>query len=52
MFWSTQKAMFFFADFPSKGMGMMLYVCLRLLWMRVEGCGGWFYAFLVPQLNR
>ena len=27
-------------------MGMMLYVCLRLLWMRVEGCGGWFYAFL------
>ena len=29
------------------GMCMMLYVCLRLLWMRVEGYGGWFYAFLV-----
>ncbi|CAL1154962.1 unnamed protein product [Cladocopium goreaui] len=27
-------------------MCMMLYVCLRLLWMRVEGYGGWFYAFL------
>ncbi|CAK9080764.1 unnamed protein product [Durusdinium trenchii] len=27
-------------------MGLMLFLCLRLLWMRVEGAGGWFWAFL------
>lgn len=38
--------------YPTRGMGLMLFLCARLLWMRVEGAGGWFWAFLAPGTAR